>query len=197
MNICLIPFTRLHTVQTAIDSAENNKWNVITLHDKDLKGMNVSREQLLNTAFTTEAKLIRYLDDDDILLPHLEQVQNIFEQYKSIDIVYTNFIINTDLIKLTGDPKKDAENTAPWMWIAKKETLEQVQRHYGYVWDQRKQCRTGGWCWYNFLKAKLSFKHLSISSYQWNKNSQTNHTSNHPNFDKESKLLHEALAKLH
>lgn len=69
MNLCLIPTTRL-TLDRAIESAVTDGWGVLALNDPGF-GSNPTREKLLDIALSKDLNLIRYLDDDDTLYPHL------------------------------------------------------------------------------------------------------------------------------
>ena len=79
MNFCLIPITREESAKQAILSAEQDGWKVRTINDLNREGANTIRERLLDLALSEKATLIRYLDDDDLLLPHLKEIKIIFQ----------------------------------------------------------------------------------------------------------------------
>ena len=107
---CLIPYYRLDKVQVAINSAVKDGWQVEAMQDKEFHGVCKIREALLNRTFVDkDIKFIRYLDDDDILLPHRKKVLEIFNANPKVDIVYMNYLAimpnkTKHNIKFSGNP---------------------------------------------------------------------------------------------
>ena len=93
------------------------------MKDRDRVGQNKIREALLNRAFaSSDIKYIRYLDDDDTLLPHLEQVKAAFESDPSIDVIYTHHEVALPDGRLlnsqySGYEREDLLLIHPWSWI--------------------------------------------------------------------------------
>ena len=200
MYLCLIPMTRPNSIDLATASAELDGWTVLIEKDDDIvsrAGSNVVRERLLDQALLLDPTLIRYMDDDDILLSHLSTIRDAFASDPTLDIVYTKCIINgiTETI-LSGDPIKDASVLFPWSWVARTSALIRVKELTGYVWNPNKHCRQGGWCWYNFLQCNLNIKYIPIVSYNWQRNSPGSHVSKHSDFWVENKLLLTALKQI-
>ena len=120
--------------------------------------------------------------------------REILSEISNCDIIYTNILICNKNItkgfKLTGNPYKDKYNIFPVSWIARTESLLKIKEKFDYLWNPEIQCREGGWIWYNFLQSNLKIKHLAIYSYLYNQSDNGLHK--HPDFEKQSKLLHEA-----
>lgn len=192
-NICLIPVTRPSIANNAIKSAESDGWSVITLEDKEKNGPHIIREKLLNIALKEKASIIRYMDDDDILLPHLQKLN-----FENNDIIYIDHKIvnnkNSEIIILSGNPECDALSIHPWSWIAKANSLNKIKELNSYLWNPQKPHREGGWCWFNFLQANLKIKHLRTIAYQWNINKISYKDTNSK---LENDLLKKALNERH
>ena len=192
---CLIPYYRLDKVQIAIDSARSDGWHVETMQDKEFHGACKTREALLNRTFIDKnIKFIRYLDDDDILLPHKDKILEVFNNNPKIDIIYTNYIMKTPAgaqhhIKYSGDPIKDCFNIHPWSWIARIEALHRVKDVYGYLWNYEEPYLDGPYCWSSFLLLNLKIMHVSTETCQYNKSFDPNCISQHPNFGNPSLKL--------
>jgi hypothetical protein len=184
MNLCLIPCTRPDKINKAVKSAEQDGWNTIVIEDFDHNGMNVTREKLLDKAFNLNSSYIRFLDDDDILLPHLNEIKSNFQD---IDIIYTNYFINDKQISLSGHSFNDTLSMVSCNWIAKTETLERLRQQVGFINNPKILCRSGGWVWYLFLLHQLKIKHIRINSHIYNK-TNSNCVSSHPDFEKQTKL---------
>ena len=79
---------------------------------------------LLNRAYISEdIKYIRYLDDDDLLLPHQAQIAKVFEEHPEVDIIYTNYNMSMPSgvvhpVSHIGNPIDDLMNLHPWSWVA-------------------------------------------------------------------------------
>ena len=193
VNVCLMPITNPGVANRAIKSAESDGWKVITLEDKNKEGASVTREKLLNIALKENVDIIRYLDDDDTLLPHLKNID-----FGDEDIIYTDNYCNDYLNKLSGNPKVDILKISPWSWIAKASSLKKIKDLQGYVWDKSILHVEGYWCWYGFLKYNLKFKYLPITAYQYNKvsyRSQSNN-KNHEIYILYNKLKEELFEKV-
>jgi len=192
---CLIPYTRPDVVQTSIDAAKADGYTVLTYQDVNLNGANKSREVLLNRAFADESIThIRYADDDDILLPHLEVINEAFSSDPSLDVIYcdANMVMPSGIVhplKYSGNPLNDTMNVHPWVWIAKKRILADIKRVYGYLWDYDRPCREGGYAWIKLLQSGCNIKHLEVIAYQYNKSFSPDCISQHPEFAKETKRL--------
>ena len=171
---CLIPYHRTDKIQTAIDSAESDGWFVESYHDKNLAGVCKIRELLMSRAFVNkDTQFIRYLDDDDVLLPHREELIKAFYNNPTVDIIYCDYLMNMPSgaqhhIKYTGNPSDDCLPIHPWAWIARVEALHKVKDVYGYLWDYTTP-REGGHTWINFLQLGARIMHLPIEAYQYNK----------------------------
>jgi hypothetical protein len=198
---CLIPYTRRDKVPDAIKSANDDNWYVEILADSNQDGVHKIRETLLNRALASpDIKFIRYLDDDDILLPHREAIKEVFNKNPEIDIVYTNYIIKTPYAthypKYSGNSLEDAILIHPWSWIAKADALRRVKNYCGYLWDYDRICREGGNTWLKFIEINLNIYHLDIKAYQYNKSFDPNCISNHPQFGIETQKLEERINKI-
>ena len=199
---CLIPYYRLNKVQNAIKSATDDGWIVESMEDKEFHGVNKIREALLNRAFINkDIEYIRYLDDDDLLLPHLNLIKPIFEANPDIDLIYTSYIMNTPMgarhhITFSGDPLNDCISVHPWSWIARVEALHKVKDIYGYLWNYEKPCREGTYCWINFINTGLKMMYVPIETYEWNKSLDPNCISNHPYFGRETQNVMRIIKNL-
>jgi glycosyltransferase involved in cell wall biosynthesis len=199
---CLVPFYRLDTVSKAIDSAINDGWKVETMEDKNYYGVCKMREALLNRAFVNkDIKFVRYLDDDDVLLPHLDLIKSVFDSNPDIDLIYTDYVVNTSVkkqhhITFLGDPLKDCISVHPWSWIARVEALHKIKDIYGNLWNYEKPCREGTYCWINFLKAKLKMLYVPVKAYQYNISFGPNCISQHPYFGRETLNVVNIIKKL-
>ena len=199
---CLIPYYRLNTVQKAITSALDDGWYVESMMDSKQDGVHKIREALLNRAFVSpETKFVRYLDDDDVLLPHKAKIKDIFNTNPNIDIVYTDYILKTPLgfthhPKQSGDIIKDCMTIHPWSWVARIEVLHKIKDIYGFVWDYNRPCREGGYTWLKFLSLHFSMLYVPIEAYQYNKSSDPSCISNHPEFATETIKLEQELKHL-
>jgi hypothetical protein len=197
---CLIPFTR-NCVSNAVKSADDDGWKTLALSGKEW-GVHKTREALLNRAFADpEVKFIRYLDDDDILLPHLAEVKTAFKN-PEIDLVYLDYRLNLPSknqisVSYKGDPLQDCMQIHPWSWVARKEVLFEVKRIYGWLWDYDRPCREGGFTWLKFLNSSLRMQHLSMEAYQWNKSFSPNCISQHPAFREESDRLYAKIQEVY
>ena len=182
-SVCLIPYHRLNTVSKAIESATKDGWIVETMQDKEFHGVCKMREALLNRAFINkEVKFIRYLDDDDILLPHREKIEEIFNSHPEVHIIYTDYIAKLPSgtihhLKFTGNPKEDCIAIHPWSWIARTEVLHKVKDVYGYLWNYNVG-REGGHTWFNFLQLGANILHVPIEAIQYNKSFESDCISN-------------------
>ena len=171
---CLIPYHRLDKVQIAIDSARSDGWHVETMKDKEFHGACKIREALLNRTFIDKnIKFIRYLDDDDILLPHQDKILEVFNNNPNVHIIYMDYIAilpsgTVHHIKYTGNPIEDCFAIHPWAWIARVEALHRIKDVYGYLWDYNAG-REGGHTWFNFLQLGANILHVPIEAYQYNK----------------------------
>jgi len=187
--VCLIPTINRPSLINSKVSALHDGWKVIT--QNGYNNVNIAREILFEKAINSNADIIRYCDDDDLILPHK---QEILSEISNCDIIYTNILICNKNItkgfKLTGNPYKDKYNIFPVSWIARTESLLKIKEKFDYLWNPEIQCREGGWIWYNFLQSNLKIKHLAIYSYLYNQSDNGLHK--HPDFEKQSKLLHEA-----
>lgn len=190
MNFCLIPITREESAKQAILSAEQDGWKVRTINDLNREGANTIRERLLDLALSEKATLIRYLDDDDLLLPHLKEIKIIFQNNPELDIIYTNYSIYKEQFKLTGNLLIDTIQIAPWSWIARASSVAQIKKP---IWDKTKICRQGGWCWLNFLNSNLKIQHYPINAYNWQRHLFKDCIINNPNYHYESCLLRKAI----
>lgn len=172
---CLIPYHRTDTINDAIMSAKSDGWYVEIKEDKQFHGVCKMREALLNDAFVNpETKFIRYLDDDDILLPHRDKIKEVFDTNPNVQIVYMDYVMkmpsgNELHIKYTGNPIEDCIPIHPWSWVARVEALHRVTDVYGYLWDYTVP-REGGNTWFNFLQLNANILHVPIEAYQYNKN---------------------------
>ena len=198
---CLIPSTRdLATVTFADDSACADGWEVMILADVNGHGVHKMRESLLARAMARPAtQFIRYLDDDDTLLPHLEAVREAFEDPK-VGIVYTDAVLklpsgDTHEIRYTGDPRGDLMDIHPWSWVARASVLADIKRIFGYVWNYERQYREGGYCWLQFLMANLNIKHIPVLGYQYHKSFDPSCISQQPEFSREAKNLQRELER--
>jgi hypothetical protein len=164
----------LDTLSTAVDSAEKDGWKVETIQDKTYSGVCKMREALLNRAFADkDIKYIRYLDDDDIILPHRSKVEAVFDSNPDVHIIYTDYVMNLPSdnkvsIKYSGNPVEDCIPIHPWSWIARVEALHRVKDVYGYLWDYTVN-REGGHTWFNFLQLGANILHVPIEAYQYNR----------------------------
>ena len=196
---CLVPYTRPKTLQVAVDSARLDGWDVLTMQDRNRDGVNKIREALLARAFADETiEFIRYLDDDDRLLPHLGQVKKVFEENPKVDIVYLDAVLNMPSgiqhdVNYSGDPLEDAMRVHPWSWVARVSALRDIKRIWGHLWDYSHPCREGNYCWLKFLKSNLVFQHLPIQGYFYNKSFDPVCISQHPSFGVETRKLEQNL----
>lgn len=186
---CLITATEHSPIlDTAIESCKKDSWVYDVYIDSNFNGPHKTREALLNRTYSDpKIHYIRYLDYDDILLPHQYEIKQAFNQFPDIDIIYTNAVMNMpsgvkhDII-FTGDPIKDIMAIHPWAWVAKKEALERIKTIYGYVWNYDVTYREGGYLWLKFIEAGLNIKYVPISAYQYNKTFNSSCISQQPGF---------------
>ena len=179
---CLIPITRSSISNVAIRSAESDGWKVYYLEDLKKEGPNIIRERLLDIALKDNVDYIRYLDDDDILLPHKDQIQ--FNDNDCIYMRHITFDIHRNTYELaenSGDPLKDAYNIPPWGWVATASALSKIRQRLGYVWNPNQVCcREGGWCWLNFLKSNIKIQYQPIEHYQFSQYEDSKRLSQNP-----------------
>jgi hypothetical protein len=155
-------------------SAEADGWYVESKEDTQFHGVCKIREALLNDAFVNpETKFIRYLDDDDILLPHRDKIKEVFDANPDVHIIYMDYIMTTPSgithnIKYSGNPIEDCLQIHPWSWVARVEALHRVKDVYGYLWDHTVH-REGGNTWLSFLQLNAKILHVPIEAYQYNK----------------------------
>lgn len=192
---CLIPYHREDKIQNAIQSAEQDGWIVETIKDRDRVGQSKMREALLNRAFADpKIKYIRYLDDDDTLLPHLEHVSEVFNRYPLLDVIYTNYeillpdgrLLNS---KYSGYPNEDLLMIHPWSWIAKKESLRKIKNIDCQLWNYSYLCSEGGYCWLQFIQHHLNIRFEPVNAYHYNKSYDSDCVSAHPYFERERQKL--------
>lgn len=135
---CLIPSTRPHTLPRAVKSARDDGWHVLVIEDTEREGVCLTRNRLLQQAFDAGYDIVRYLDDDDIILPHLERILPFFEA--GSDVVYTDYRLLKDGI---SKPKVMFANPATCVtslpvdccgWIATTESLRKVETIYDQLW---------------------------------------------------------------
>jgi hypothetical protein len=169
---CLIPVIRPHLVGNAIKSAVDNDFSVIAEIDYK-EDVNKTRTSLLQQALCRDdCTHIRFLDDDDTLLPHNEFIND------KADIFYFNFIINSGIkleINYTGVPYYDGKiiGVHPWVWVAKKDFLIKMMSVYNNdVWAEH--CE-GSYFWLKMLKLKPKIKHIPVCVYVWNKGKTGRH----------------------
>jgi hypothetical protein len=171
---CLIPYHRTDTIQEAIESAESDGWYVETKQDTRFAGVCKMREALLNDAFVNpDTRFIRYLDDDDIILPHKHVIARAFDSNPDVHIIYTDYLMNMPSgnqlhVNYTGNPIEDCIPIHPWSWIARVEALHKIKDVYGHLWDYTTP-REGGHTWFNFLQLGANIMHIPIEAYQYNK----------------------------
>ena len=199
----MIPYVKeSDSLTAAILSASKDGWNVETFHDSRRAGQNKSREALLNRAYIDDSiKFIRYLDDDDLLLPHMAQVAEVFKDL-SVEVVYTNAVIampsgTKHELTYTGNPFDDTMQVHPWIWVARKETLKRVKDVYGTVWDYDRPYREGGYLWLKFIHLGIKMRYLPVPAYQYNKSFDPMRISQHPGFIDASRDLFEELKSHH
>ena len=160
----------------AVASARNDGWEPIVLEDVERRGAVTSRNTLLDLVDPEGPTLIRYMDDDDELLPHRQVVIDAFKMDQSLDIVYTDNVVSSMrspgayvMNHLWGDPVRDLLRVNPWTWVARLDTLTRMQKRNGFVWDPADSCMEGLTCWLRFLEAGLVIRHLPVEAYRYNR----------------------------
>jgi len=194
--ICLIPTINKPTLNLAIESAIRDGWEIILLEDILREGAVVTREKLFN--MLPSSGIVRYLDDDDELLQHRTQVLNVFNENKTLDILYNNYSIempnkNRSNIKLFGNPVMDILRIHPWSWIARIESLHNLQQKIGYIWNPTYRFSEGGFCFLSFIKNKLNIQHVPINSYLYHPRGNPPHIVDNPMFNYYQLELQSAL----
>lgn len=184
---CLIPTTRTDFLAEAVQSAVRDGWIPVVLADPHRRGPSQTREALLENL--EGDSLIRYCDDDDIVLTHQDSIQKVFESDPSLDVIYMGHLMKSRLKpnvfysqSYSGDPLRDLMGIHPWSWVARLSSLRKVQKLQGYVWNPEFPCREGGFCWLGFLSCALKIRYLDIAAYQYNGKVFDNCVSNHSDF---------------
>lgn len=163
---CLIPTTRPGLALRAANSAVSDGWDVITEHDLLRSGPCATRNSLFATAINEGYDLIRYADDDDIVLPHLAQVLPLFEA--GADLVYTDFIrVDPNgyrhYQRFPPDPK-DVLRWPPdcWGWVATADALKRAGHH----WPDAGMVE-GYFVFLSLFRAGLKMRYAPVPAYEY------------------------------
>jgi hypothetical protein len=167
--VCLIPSTRPDLLPDAVASAEADGWDVIVETDPNRTGASATRNRLLDRAFQEGYDLIRYSDDDDILLPHREAILPLFAE--GTDVVYTDYRLIEH-----GHPRSMAMFSNPrwailnppdcWGWIATADALKQVVKRTGELWSPALLAE-GFFVFLELFRAGLKIQHCAIQAYEY------------------------------
>jgi hypothetical protein len=196
LGVCLIP-----SIRDSKASAEADGWRTDILVDDRDWGPSRIRESLLNRVFADPSiKFLRYLDDDDLLLPHQEIVQQFFESNPTVDLVYTDAVMNMPSgvqhrLTYSGDPYEDLMLVHPWSWIIRTNVARRIKDTFGYFWDYNRNYREGSYLWLRLLQGRVKMHYLPTLGYQYNKSFNPNCISQHPGFSMATKALLEDLRK--
>jgi hypothetical protein len=124
---CLIPAVQdSPALRRAQASCLSDGWDVFTHFDPTRRGEQAAREAAFDTwALFDPVQFIRYLDDDDLLLPHRQQVQEVFRADPTVDVVYLDYLTRVpgEADRTTGFTGVAAEaimTVHPWVWVARK-----------------------------------------------------------------------------
>lgn len=164
---CLIPCTRPNDVDKAIQSAIKFGWDPIILEDINKEGPSSTRNKLFDIAVDRNYDIVRYCDDDDLIIGIYPDDKNI--ELNSIN--YFNWISrkNPNVIhKLSfANSYSSLLRSHPWTWIASTENLLNIKNQFGSLWNETYKCQEGGYLWLQFIKLKLKLKHIDIKGYEW------------------------------
>ena len=198
--ICLIPSIRdSATLANAVTSAEQDGWKTEVCFDPRRFGASKTREALLNRSFVNpEIQFLRYLDDDDLLLPHREAIQQAFDSDPSVELIYTDAIMNMPSgvqhrLSHTGDPYEDVLQVHPWSWVIRTSAARRIKDTFAYFWDYDRPYREGSYVWLKLLQGRVKMRYLPVLGYQYNKSFNPSCISQHPEFVQATKALVEEL----
>lgn len=164
---CLIPTTRPGLALRAANSALADGWDVITEPDLSRTGPCATRNRLFSRAMDEGYELIRYADDDDIVLPHLAQVIPLFEA--GADLVYADFI-RVDhngyrhYQRFSPNPQ-DVLKWPPdcWGWIATADALKRAGHH----WPEDVRVVEGYFVFLSLFSAGLKMRYAPVPAYEY------------------------------
>jgi hypothetical protein len=166
----LMPITRPMQSATIHNDCTADGWRVLNMMDQLRIGPQAMRNILLTKAIKAGALYVRFVDDDDRLLPHRELAEKALE---TADVVYFNHehIWNGQRtpFKFSGDPRADLiHSPAPWCWVARCDVLAKLHEEQP-LWDTTWAIYHGGPTWIRFLKAGLKIVHIPVPAYEWHR----------------------------
>jgi hypothetical protein len=169
--VCLIPSIRPDKLPTAVESAKSDGWDVLVAEDKNREGVCILRNRLLQQALQEGYDLIRYLDDDDILLPHLATVTHLFE--RGSDVVYTDYrLLHNGVSKfkaMFANPSRAVCQVPPDCcgWIATANALRKVSQQLGGDLWPPYPLTEGYHVFLELFKAGLKIEHSPVQAFEY------------------------------
>ena len=168
-SVCLIPYIKPDLLPQAVASAEADGWDVLTQEDPNREGASATRNKLLTRALEAGYELIRYADDDDIVLPHRERILPAFEA--GADVVYTNYVMVEQglprLMAMFANPRWAITNPPDcWGWIATADALKRVQAQSGDLWPLIPLAE-GFFVFLKLFRAELNIQHVPVQAYEY------------------------------
>lgn len=166
---CLIPATRPETIAAAEASAKADGWEVLVKWDREHRGVSATRNALFEQARDEGFEVVRYVDDDDVVLPHREQA--IAALQGETDLVYHDFIeVREGTQTPIYTPRKPAgaifSPPDAWGWAAKVDALERVRKANGQLWPEV-PIFEGYYLFLELARQGLQMKHIPVMAYEY------------------------------